>query len=53
MPVSPDGGIDRKLSKAKKKGELCGCEWITCPVNIILQYRTELHMRGSVFGTGK
>jgi hypothetical protein len=44
----PMAGSHENCRKRKKEGELCGCEWIICPVNI-----TELHMRGSVFRTAQ
>ena len=39
-------GSDENCRQRKKEGELCGCEWIICPVNV-----TEMHMRGPDFAT--
>jgi hypothetical protein len=44
----PMAGSHENCRKRKKEGELCGCEWIICPVNV-----AEWHTRGSVFGTGQ
>ena len=44
----PMTGSHENCRKRKKEGELCGCEWIICTVNV-----AEWHMRGCGFGTGR